>query len=89
MPDPWDFGLVLTVCDQAKAACPAYPAETQKRHVSFPDPTGKPLEEWRKVRDALEWMCRHLVEALREAHRRGVAVRVLLETRNLKDSRVE
>ncbi|GAB5602155.1 phospholipase D-like domain-containing protein [Thermus sp. FJN-A] len=32
---------------------------------------------------------REAVEALREAHRRGVAVRVLLETRNLKDSRVE
>ncbi|GAB5603022.1 arsenate reductase ArsC [Thermus sp. FJN-A] len=66
VPDPWDFGLVLTVCDQAKEACPAYPAKTQKRHVSFPDPTGKPLEEWRRVRDTLGRMCRHLVASLRE-----------------------
>mgnify|MGYP003840531427 CR=1 FL=1 len=60
------FGLVLTVCDQAKEACPAYPARTERRHVSFPDPTGKPLEEWRKVRDALGRMARFLVEALKE-----------------------
>ena len=66
VPDPWDFGLVLTVCDQAKEACPAYPARTERRHVSFPDPTGKPLEEWRKVRDALGRMARFLVEALKE-----------------------
>ncbi|MGC8876661.1 arsenate reductase ArsC [Thermus sp.] len=66
VPDPWGFDLVLTVCDQAKEACPAYPARTAKRHVSFPDPTGKPLEEWRKVRDALGRMARYLVEALKE-----------------------
>ena len=66
VPDPWDFGLVLTVCDQAKEACPAYPARTERRHVSFPDPTGKPLEEWRKVRDALGRMARFLVEALKD-----------------------
>lgn len=66
VPDPWNFDLVLTVCDQAKEACPAYPARTEKRHVSFPDPTGKPLEEWRRVRDALERMCRYLAESLKE-----------------------
>ncbi len=66
VPDPWDFGLVLTVCDQAKEACPAYPAKTAKRHVSFPDPTGKPLEAWREVRDALGRTARRLVEALKE-----------------------
>ena len=55
VPDPWDFGLVLTVCDQSKEACPAYPARTEK-----------PLEEWRKVRDALGRMARFLVEALKE-----------------------
>lgn len=66
VPDPWNFGLVLTVCDAAKEACPAYPARTAKRHVAFPDPTGKPLEEWRAVRDALGRMSRFLVERLRE-----------------------
>ncbi|TBH21174.1 arsenate reductase ArsC [Thermus thermamylovorans] len=66
VPDPWNFGLVLTVCDAAKEACPAYPARTAKRHVAFPDPTGKPLEEWRAVRDALGRMCLLLVRSLKE-----------------------
>ncbi|WP_117238545.1 arsenate reductase ArsC [Thermus sediminis] len=65
VPDPWDFDLVLTVCDQAKEACPAYPAKTLKRHASFPDPSGKPLDEWRKVRDALGRMSLYLVENLK------------------------
>ncbi|QWK22509.1 arsenate reductase ArsC [Thermus antranikianii] len=65
LPDPWNFHLVLTVCDAAKEACPAYPAKTEKRHVSFPDPSGKSLEEWRRVRDALGRMARYLVENLK------------------------
>ncbi|RTI08024.1 low molecular weight phosphatase family protein [Thermus scotoductus] len=65
LPDPWNFHLVLTVCDAAKEACPAYPAKTEKRHVSFPDPSGKPVEEWRRVRDALGQMSRYLVENLK------------------------
>ena len=65
LPDPWNFHLVLTVCDAAKEACPAYPAKTEKRHVSFPDPSGKPLGEWHRVRDALGRMARYLVENLK------------------------
>ncbi|WP_038058463.1 arsenate reductase ArsC [Thermus amyloliquefaciens] len=65
VPDPWNFHLVLTVCDAAQEACPAYPAQTAKRHVAFPDPSGKPLEEWRRVRDALGRMARYLVENLK------------------------
>lgn len=65
LPDPWNSHLVLTVCDAAKEACPAYPAKTEKRHVSFPDPSGKPVEEWRRVRDALGRMSRYLVENLK------------------------
>jgi arsenate reductase len=60
VPDPWDFDLVLTVCDEAAAACPDYPAGTVRRHVSIPDPSGKPLHEWRRVRETL----RALAEAL-------------------------
>ncbi len=65
VPDPFRFHLVLTVCDAAKEACPAYPARTEKRHASFPDPSGKPLAEWRRVRDALGRMSRFLVEELK------------------------
>ena len=63
LPDVW-FDVVLTVCDSANEACPAYPAQTTRLHVSFPDPSGKPLETWREVRDAVGVTCRRLVETL-------------------------
>lgn len=66
VPDPWNFDLVLTVCDAANEACPAYPARTQRRHVAFPDPSGRPLARWREVRDAIGTMSRALVDAARE-----------------------
>jgi len=62
IPDPWSFDLVLTVCDDANEACPAYPARTTRRHVSVPDPSGQDLPAWRRARDALERMSRLLVE---------------------------
>jgi len=60
VPDPWDFDLVLTVCDEAAAACPDYPAGTARRHVSIPDPSGKPLREWRRVRETLRALAKAL-----------------------------
>ena len=54
LPDPWTFEYVITVCDSAAAACPAYPAETTLRHYPFVDPSGGSLERWRVVRDQLE-----------------------------------
>jgi arsenate reductase len=64
LPDPWNFDLVLTVCDSAAEACPAYPAKTTRLHVAFPDPSGEPLPRWREVRDALGEMSRRLTEQL-------------------------
>ncbi len=64
LPDPWEFDLVLTVCDAANEACPAYPARTTRLHVSFPDPSGQDLERWREVRDAIGATSRKLIEAL-------------------------
>lgn len=66
LPDPWSFDVVLTVCDDANEACPAYPARTERRHVSVPDPSGRTLEAWRSVRDGLGRMSRTLVDALAE-----------------------
>ncbi|RDI96019.1 arsenate reductase ArsC [Meiothermus sp. QL-1] len=66
LPDPWNFDIVLTVCDTAAEQCPSYPAKTRRLHVAFPDPTGKGLAEWRRVRDALGQVSAHLVRALRE-----------------------
>lgn len=65
LPDPWNFDLVLTVCDAAAERCPAYPAQTQRRHVSFPDPSGRELAEWRRVRDALGRMSEYLLRELK------------------------
>lgn len=64
LPDPWNFDLVLTVCDAAAENCPAYPAKTHRLHISFPDPSGKGLAEWRRVRDALGRMSEHLIKDL-------------------------
>jgi len=66
VPDPWDFDVVVTVCHSANDTCPAYPAKTTRLHVSFPDPSGKSLDEWRRVRDALGRMCKRLVGKLSE-----------------------
>jgi len=68
LPDPWNFDLVLTVCHSAAENCPVYPAKTLKLHVSFPDPSGKSLEEWRRVRDALGKMSEYLVTELKSGH---------------------
>ena len=68
LPHPWNFDLVLTVCDSAAENCPVYPAKTKKLHVSFPDPSGKSLEEWRKVRDALGKLSEYLVGELGAGH---------------------
>jgi arsenate reductase len=74
LPDPWQFDLVLTVCDSANEGCPAYPAHTTRLHVSFPDPSGQPVERWREVRDAIGEMCERLVTAIRDGERLGPAV---------------
>lgn len=64
LPDPWNFDLVITVCDSANEACPVYPAQTQRLHVAFPDPSGKGLDEWRKVRDTIGKMSGFLAAEL-------------------------
>jgi arsenate reductase len=64
LPDPWQFDVVITVCDSANDTCPSYPAETTRLHVSFVDPSGGSLEQWRRVRDALGKMAEHVVTGL-------------------------
>ena len=64
VPNPWRFDVVLTVCDDANETCPAYPAQTTRLHVAFPDPSGHDLATWREVRDALDDTARRLVEIL-------------------------
>jgi arsenate reductase len=68
VPDPWNFDVVVTVCDSANETCPAYPAKTTRLHVSSPDPSGQSLERWREVRDALKEMAETLVTGLEHNH---------------------
>ena len=49
-----DFDLVVTVCDKAKESCPMFPKAVKKIHVSFEDPDGKDIEEFRKTRDLIK-----------------------------------
>jgi arsenate reductase len=54
---PWD--LVVTVCDSAKEACPAFPRPVERTHISFSDPaTAEGTDEekmavFRRVRDEI------------------------------------
>jgi arsenate reductase len=54
-----EFDLVVTVCDQAREACPFFPGPTAKLHLGFPDPakaTGTDAEilaAFRQVRDEM------------------------------------
>lgn len=64
LPDPRAFDVVVTVCDSANEACPVYPAQTTRLHVSFDDPSGQGLDKWREVRGALGGMSRALVEVI-------------------------
>jgi arsenate reductase len=62
------FDMVLTVCDNAKEACPYFPGNVQRFHQNFPDPpkaTGTPeqiMDEFRRVRDMIKTYCQTFVE---------------------------
>jgi arsenate reductase (thioredoxin) len=63
VPDPWNFDVVLTVCDSANEACPVYPAQTVRLHHSFPDPAGQADEPkaFREVRDQIKPVIERLI----------------------------
>ena len=56
--------LVVSVCDNARETCPAFPRPVPRIHLPFHDPHGKPLESFIAVRDDMR---ARLVPALREA----------------------
>jgi arsenate reductase len=58
-----NFDYVVTLCDQAKEACPFYPGGKRYIHRGFEDPSGikgteeEKLANFRKVRDQIkEWI---------------------------------
>lgn len=54
------FDYVITVCDNAKEACPFFPGNVKRFHQNFPDPakaggTDKEvMDEFRRVRDMIK-----------------------------------
>ena len=54
---PWD--CVITVCDDASARCPLFPARTTRLRLSFEDPSeasgseDERLEAFRRIRDEI------------------------------------
>lgn len=58
-----EIDLVVTVCDNAKEACPVFPKPVPSIHLPFHDPHGEPLESFLKVRDDIRT---RLVAAVRE-----------------------
>ncbi|MEW5944490.1 MAG: arsenate reductase ArsC [Pseudomonadota bacterium] len=45
--------LVVTVCDNAREACPVFPKAIPALHLPFRDPHGEPLESFVRVRDEI------------------------------------
>jgi len=68
-----DFDYVVTLCDQAREACPYFPARTKVLHAGFDDPpalaAGAASEEaalavYRRVRDEIHAWIQRLPETL-------------------------
>ncbi len=62
-----EFDLVLTVCDQAKEACPVFPGAKRTLHHAFEDPDYPWMDEaeftdvFRRIRDAIGAFSRELL----------------------------
>jgi len=59
-----NIDLVVTVCDNAKEACPIFPRPVPSIHLPFHDPHGEPLESFVRVREDIR---ARLVPAVRQA----------------------
>ena len=62
-----DFDLVVTVCDQAKEACPVFPGAKRTLHRAFEDPDypwmndAEFVDVFRRIRDAIKAFSRELL----------------------------
>ena len=67
----WDY--IITTCDRANEACPAFPGDSERIHWGFDDPAQvvgaeeERLRAFRRVRDEIRW--RVQLFALLRAHR--------------------
>ena len=67
-----DFDIVLTVCDSAREACPAFPTAGRTLHRSFEDPDYPQMSEeeltnvFRRIRDEIGTYSRELLNEVLE-----------------------
>jgi arsenate reductase len=63
-----DFDYVITVCDNAKEACPVFPNKAKKFHFNFPDPAKAKgteeeiMDQFRTVREMIKTYTKDFVE---------------------------
>lgn len=70
-----EFDYVVTLCDNAKASCPFFPAKTRLIHRGFDDPPKlaegahdeeEAMKPYRRVRDEIRAFVERLPESLKE-----------------------
>jgi len=71
-----DFDYIITVCDNAKEACPNFTGDGKRIHKSFDDPSGfkgsenEKLAHFRKVRDEIrEWIAADFIKNIQSVPR--------------------
>jgi arsenate reductase len=69
-----EFDYVVTLCDNAREACPYFPAKTRVLHIGFDDPPSlaadagneeEAMEHYRRVRDEIKKFVETLPDALK------------------------
>lgn len=69
-----NFDYVVTVCDNARDACPVFPGAVSRLHWSFEDPAAaqgteaERLAEFRRIRNQIHERVRAFAEALRSGN---------------------